>query len=348
MASSSNTTIQHFTHCHPLTKLSANKEFLCHGCGILGDGTRYRCEPCDFDLHDHCGTCPMELSSFMHEHGLKLVLHKLQDTRQNDRVCDLCGDTVERLVYRCNLCEFVVHPLCTQLPQYVRHVMHKDHPLRLQGSVPGRCMVCKDTCESWHYRCGICCFDLHLECVLSPCEEATTTSTPRSLTTPAPPPSASPFFGYGAIPPPTYHAYGYGATPPPPPYGYGATPPPHHAYGYGAIPPPPPYGYGATPPPHHAYGYGATPPPPYGYGAIPPPTTYFGYASGVPFVSPYFGPYAHGHGIPYSPGVSNVNSQHTNTSQVHASGGKFRKKMYAIIGSLTLGVLSNGVAEAIF
>ncbi|XWS55622.1 hypothetical protein CRYUN_Cryun09bG0016600 [Craigia yunnanensis] len=311
MASSSNKTIQHFTHCHSLTKLSANTEFLCDGCRILGNGTRYRCEPCDFDLHYHCGTCPMELSSFMHEHGLKLVLHKLQDTRQNDRFCDLCGDTVEGLFYRCNLCDFDVHPPCTQLPQYVRHVMHKDHPLRLQGSVPGRCMVCKDTCASWHYGCGICCFDLHLECVLSPCEEATRTSTPRSLKTPAPPPSASPFFD------------------------------PYYAYGYGVIPPPP----------------------------------YFAYACGVSFVPPYFGPYAHGYGIPYSSvvynvnsqhinssqvpyahgygipyssGVYNVNSQHINSSQVQASGGKVRKKMYAIIGNLTLGVLSNAVFGTLF
>ncbi|XVF08163.1 hypothetical protein REPUB_Repub06bG0202400 [Reevesia pubescens] len=225
MAPLSKKTVQHFTHCHTLTEVSASTEFLCNGCMTLGFGTRYRCEPCDFDLHDHCATCPTELSSFMHDHGLKLVVRKPQATRQNDRVCDLCGDPVEGLFYRCKLCEFDVHPLCTQLPENVRHVMHKDHPLRLQRSVPGNCMVCKDTCTSWHYRCGICCFDLHLECVLAPCEEAaTTTSTPRSLKTPAPPPSAPPFFdscngyGYGAIPPPPYFAYANYGVPFAPPY----------------------------------------------------------------------------------------------------------------------------------
>ncbi|XVF76688.1 hypothetical protein PTKIN_Ptkin13bG0286800 [Pterospermum kingtungense] len=196
MASLSKKTIQHFTHCHSLTELSANKEFLCDGCNTLGNGIRYRCERCDFDLHDHCGTCPMELSSFMHQHGLKLVLCK----QQLGRVCDLCDDPVEGLFYRCNLCDFDVHPPCTKLPQYIRHVMHKDHPLRLQaGSVPGTCMVCKDTCTSWHYRCGICGFDLHLECVLAPCKQVTKTS----LKTPAPPQSASPFLD-------PYYAYGYG------------------------------------------------------------------------------------------------------------------------------------------
>ncbi|XVF55198.1 hypothetical protein PTKIN_Ptkin06aG0017600 [Pterospermum kingtungense] len=81
------------------------------------------------------------------------------------RVCDLCVDPVEGLFYRCKLCEFDVHPLCTQLPEHVRHVMHKDHPLRLQRSVPAPCA-----------------------------EETTTTSTPRSAKRPAPPPSAPPFF----------------------------------------------------------------------------------------------------------------------------------------------------------
>ncbi|XVE61950.1 hypothetical protein DITRI_Ditri06bG0079500 [Diplodiscus trichospermus] len=234
MAPLSKETIEHFTHNgHPLTEVSTNTEFLCNGCSTLGFGTRYRCERCDFDLHERCATCPLELSSFMHEHPLKLVVRKPQATCQNDRVCDLCSDPVEGLFYRCKQCEFDVHPLCTQLPEYVRHVMHKDHPLRLQRLVPGRCMVCKDTCSSWHYRCGNCCFDLHLECVLAPCAEATTTkSASRSLTTPAPPPSASPFsdafnaFGYGAILPSPYFAYSCMVPRPPPCFG-----PCAHGYG---------------------------------------------------------------------------------------------------------------------
>ncbi|MBA0666412.1 hypothetical protein Goklo_002824 [Gossypium klotzschianum] len=47
-------------------------------------------------------------------------------------VCDLCGNLVEGLFYRCKLCKFNAHTLCTQLPEYVRHVMHTDNPLRLQ------------------------------------------------------------------------------------------------------------------------------------------------------------------------------------------------------------------------
>ncbi|KAK8359714.1 hypothetical protein V6Z11_A04G115600 [Gossypium hirsutum] len=101
MAPLSKKTIQHFTHFHPLTKVSANTKFLCDGCRTLGFGTRYRRKPCDFDLHDHCANSPLEISSFMHQ-------------------------------YVCKLCEFYVHTFCTQLLEYVRHVMHTNHPLRLQ------------------------------------------------------------------------------------------------------------------------------------------------------------------------------------------------------------------------
>ncbi|KAE8662759.1 Pyrroline-5-carboxylate synthetase isoform 1 [Hibiscus syriacus] len=208
-------TIQHFTHSHSLREVSADSEFLCGGCKTLGSSFRYGCELCDFDLHDHCGTCPIELSSFLHEHGLKLVIRKPKATRQNDRFCDLCGDLVEGLFYRCSICDFDVHPLCTQLPEDVRHAMHPYHPLRLQRSVPGRCMVCNDTCKSWHYRCGLCSFDLHLECVLSPCKGAMpATSTARSLPMPPPSPVFSHCYGYdyGAnpFPPPPNSAYAYG------------------------------------------------------------------------------------------------------------------------------------------
>lgn len=116
--------------------------------------------------------------------NLSFASHRL---RARTTVSVTCVATLSKgFFYRCKLCEFDVLPLCNQLPEYVRHMMHKDHPLRLQRSVPGRCRVRKDTCTSWHYRCEICCFDLHLECVLAPCAEVTTTtSTPRSLKTPA-------------------------------------------------------------------------------------------------------------------------------------------------------------------
>ncbi|KAK4419026.1 putative nucleoredoxin 1-1 [Sesamum alatum] len=171
MAPLPKSSIVHFTHpAHTLTAVDDQRDYLCNGCKTLGNGKRYRCQRCDFDLHDYCGTCPRLLSSFMHKkHALSLVTRKAQGARQVDRICDVCRDPVEGLFYRCKECEFDVHPLCTQLPEKLQHALHKIHPLILQSStVPGFCGVCGGSCSSWRYRCEVCNFDIHLECVLVP------------------------------------------------------------------------------------------------------------------------------------------------------------------------------------
>ncbi|XP_059288546.1 protein VACUOLELESS GAMETOPHYTES-like [Lycium ferocissimum] len=176
-----NSTIQHFTHPkHTLTLFDSHTKYLCDGCKIHGIGKRYRCHGCDFDLHEHCGTCPMNLSSFLHpDHSLKLVVCKQpHGNRQFNRICNVCCDSVEGMYYRCELCDFDVHPLCTQLPETLRHALHQAHPLRLMGSAePGTCAVCRGACgaSSWRYRCALCGFDIHIGCVLIQCEKRTTT-----------------------------------------------------------------------------------------------------------------------------------------------------------------------------
>ncbi|KAE8693498.1 putative Cysteine/Histidine-rich C1 domain family protein [Hibiscus syriacus] len=347
MATLSNETVQHFTLCcHPLTEVSADTEFLCGGCRTLGSGTRFRCEPCGLDLHHHCADCPTEISSFMHQHSLQLVGCK------TDRVCDLCDDPVEGLFYRCELCDFNVHPICTQLPQYTRHAMHnKDHLLWLEISVPIGCMVCKEMCSSWRYRCKDCSFHLHLDCILAPCEEERT----RSLGTIAPPPpSAWPpayncGYGYGGIPPPPQnivhppfppHVHGYGGIPlPPQHFAHPSFPP--HVHGYGGIPPPPQYFSHPSSTPHvHGY-WGIAPPPQYfaqtsfpphdhGNGSIAPPPQHFAQTS--------FPPQGHGYGAPYS------NHAQSSGDQVGGHGGKVLKRIYAIVQSLALGVSCNLIA----
>ncbi|KAK4342851.1 hypothetical protein RND71_038667 [Anisodus tanguticus] len=174
-----NITIQHFTHPkHSLTLFDSNAKYLCDGCKIPGIGKRYRCHGCDFDLHEHCGTCPMNLSSFLHPyHSLKLVVRKPRGDCRLDLICNVCCDSVEGLFYRCELCDFDVHPLCTQFPETLRHVLHQAHPLRLMGSAePGTCVVCRGACvaSSWRYRCALCGFDIHMLCVPIRCEKRTT------------------------------------------------------------------------------------------------------------------------------------------------------------------------------
>ncbi|EYU41772.1 hypothetical protein ABFS82_10G027500 [Erythranthe guttata] len=160
---------------HPLTPINGDEEYLCDGCKTTGGpGKRFRCthRGCDFDLHDYCATCPRHLTSYMHKtHALELMMRKGQSHRVHNRVCDICKDPVEGLFYRCEVCGFDVHPLCTQLPEKLHHALHKSHRLTLRSSrAAGSCAVCRTPCGSatWRYRCDDCNFDIHLECILKP------------------------------------------------------------------------------------------------------------------------------------------------------------------------------------
>ncbi|XP_059637756.1 protein VACUOLELESS GAMETOPHYTES-like [Cornus florida] len=146
-------------------------------CNFKGIHKGYRCNLCNFNLHQYCGTCPRILFSFMHPHPLILLTGLSPDDTVRIS-CNVCGDHVDGLVYRCHHCDFDVHPLCTQLPQYVRHVYDPLHPLRLiRSSSQVLCAVCGGSCTSWHYSCGVCGFDIHFQCVVvsAPSDPATVT-----------------------------------------------------------------------------------------------------------------------------------------------------------------------------
>ncbi|VVB02555.1 unnamed protein product [Arabis nemorensis] len=164
---SSSRLVQHFTHVHPLTKVDGFGEFICNGCKTYGFGKTYRCVSCNYDLHDHCATCPPTLLSFMHpQHPLRLFFRGPEQTQRNRRLCDICDESVEGLYYHCEPCGFDVHPLCTRLPQHVRHVPHPAHDLELSNwGASNTCQVCRGTIRSWRYKCGLCRLDVHMECV---------------------------------------------------------------------------------------------------------------------------------------------------------------------------------------
>ncbi|MBA0750781.1 hypothetical protein Gogos_002168 [Gossypium gossypioides] len=200
MAPLSKKTIQHFTHCHPLTKVSTNTEFLCDGCRTLGFGTRYRCEPCDSNLHDYCANSPLEISSFMHQHvsaTCVATLSKAFSIENHVKKEMICSNSMARPLL---ICEFDVIRLLIWKLSYKHSEKYR---------VDTKWCVGLDGY-------GICCSDLHIECVLVPCEEEMMMSVPRSLKTPVPPPLASSLsfdayytYGYGVIPPPLYFEYAY-------------------------------------------------------------------------------------------------------------------------------------------
>ncbi|OEL33716.1 hypothetical protein BAE44_0005266 [Dichanthelium oligosanthes] len=164
-------TIRHDAHKeHPLLlgdfgrSSDAHGAFTCDGCGCPGAGPRYRCDACDFDLHELCATPPGTASFFFHgQHPLALEL--AVDDRDPARRCDICNTDIRGMHYRCRPCGFDVHPVCSQLPGAAVSPLHPEHLVMLSVDGPEECARCGADCV-WRYRCGVCGFNLHPKCLL--------------------------------------------------------------------------------------------------------------------------------------------------------------------------------------
>ncbi|KAI3981847.1 hypothetical protein MKX01_017264 [Papaver californicum] len=196
-------TLRHFTHSHVLFKLpldqalnSESSRFICDGCSLYVSGTVYYCKQCDFGLHEDCATCPEYLTSIFHpNHELERIWEGLEEDYGLLRPCNLCGDQVKGLFYKCShgAAEksyddddgdhyFFIHPTCSKLPSQVI--------LKLQ-SVPdipdAPCAICRNLVSSspWSYRSappyGL---NIHPQCVTLPSDDnhqVQTTGTSRSV-----------------------------------------------------------------------------------------------------------------------------------------------------------------------
>uniref|UniRef100_J3MSV0 DC1 domain-containing protein n=1 Tax=Oryza brachyantha TaxID=4533 RepID=J3MSV0_ORYBR len=86
---------------------TAGEMFQCDGCMERGHGPRYRCEPCNFDLHTCCALAPEAMEHHRLFPGCRFVLLRepLAAATANARgtLCDACGDRLHArgLVYHC-------------------------------------------------------------------------------------------------------------------------------------------------------------------------------------------------------------------------------------------------------
>ncbi|KAJ4767349.1 Cysteine/Histidine-rich C1 domain family protein [Rhynchospora pubera] len=160
-------TITHFTHPeHQLLLTHKSSKFWCDLCKISGTGLRYRCETCDFDLHESCTTYPEILSFYAHPwHKLALADHSAS-TVGSAICCDLCREPVKGFYYKCTPCGFYLHPHCSLSPRLVHSRFHPDHMLMLVPTA-GSCSACNKDLMVWTYRCGMCSVNLHYKCLLT-------------------------------------------------------------------------------------------------------------------------------------------------------------------------------------
>ncbi|XP_066342497.1 uncharacterized protein [Miscanthus floridulus] len=176
----------HFSHPQHELKLRTKYHLprLCDLCGEKLTGSGYSCHHrlCGFDLHEECAKYPETLSSFFAHPWHDLTLARTDDDGR--RVCDLCREEVPAgvFLYHCAPCGFGVHPRCSRLPQTASSNLHPDHSLTALPDV-GACAACREPCFVWVYRCGLCNFDLHIECLHGARPSTTTTITAAATTT---------------------------------------------------------------------------------------------------------------------------------------------------------------------
>uniref|UniRef100_A0A8I6X3Y9 DC1 domain-containing protein n=2 Tax=Hordeum vulgare subsp. vulgare TaxID=112509 RepID=A0A8I6X3Y9_HORVV len=151
---------------HPLVlRRVAGAGFRCNGCGCNGTGFRYRCDACDFDLHELCATCPP--TTLLPIHGQHPLTFEPAVVSDEGRFCHLCETAIEGMHYRCRATDFDVHPICSQLPAVAVSPLHPEHLVVLTVAHPTKCTRCSDVCL-WRYRCNPCGVNLHPRCLLGP------------------------------------------------------------------------------------------------------------------------------------------------------------------------------------
>lgn len=111
---------------HPEHKLELINSYLhsytCDGCKEKGSGPRYRCESCDYDLHEAC----MFPSSTTHHEFFKdstfrffkkppTLCNTYNCKKDHKRYCDACTKPIKGFAYQSEEKKFDLHPCCMNL-----------------------------------------------------------------------------------------------------------------------------------------------------------------------------------------------------------------------------------------
>ncbi|KAK1570658.1 hypothetical protein Q3G72_005365 [Acer saccharum] len=104
-------------HPHNLERKIYYNQYGCDGCRGSGFGLRsFKCEQCDFDLHDECAHVKQTTThDFYKENIFKFFP---QPTDHHSKIhCAVCGYSVQGFVFYCEELELCIHPCCHSLPK---------------------------------------------------------------------------------------------------------------------------------------------------------------------------------------------------------------------------------------
>ncbi|KAH7537214.1 hypothetical protein FEM48_Zijuj03G0068900 [Ziziphus jujuba var. spinosa] len=149
---------------HILMLKSSDVPYKCDGCKELGFGPCFKCEDCNFHLHEECA---LASKSSYHPLLKRCELRFCEET-YGGRYCDACGKDVMGFVYQCTHDNaHDLHPCCLKLQ---RIIIGDGFELRLSDKVPSKCLKCNSKeisrgIKGWSYvsSCGEYCY--HVACV---------------------------------------------------------------------------------------------------------------------------------------------------------------------------------------
>jgi hypothetical protein len=162
------TEIEHSSHSHVLVLKSAQEPYKCDGCKEVGFGPCFKCEECNFNLHEECAR---PQPSGFHPFFPKCDFRFYENTPRpghRDRICDACGKDVQGFVYQ-SLDKHAndLHPCCMNLQ---RTLIGDGVTLHLRDNVATKCLKCgcKEASinfKGWSYESSCGQYSYHVACV---------------------------------------------------------------------------------------------------------------------------------------------------------------------------------------
>ncbi|KAL2939311.1 putative nucleoredoxin 1-2 [Bienertia sinuspersici] len=176
--------IKYATHPHPLVYTESDyKRFICDVCSRKGEGKRYRCEQCNFDLHKICAQSPItwllhqmppkEIERFgIHHNVIRTFSHPQHSVivvyKEKLFTCDHCNNVGNGPRYYCDTCNVMLHQVCAEHPTKLISHLHPRHELELKlrphNKYCKQCGTRDGDKNNRMYSCKYCDFHMHPEC----------------------------------------------------------------------------------------------------------------------------------------------------------------------------------------
>ncbi|KAI4383497.1 hypothetical protein MLD38_009330 [Melastoma candidum] len=139
----------------------------CRVCSKAIKGLGYQCKllECSFQLHKWCAQLPTKMQHPFHpKHPLELQPVPPGGSQE----CSACRKEFVGYELSCVEDGFHLDSKCAFLVPTLKHPLHEHHLTLFEETRNFHCNVCGEVCKSEYYRCPMCNFNLHTDCLPLP------------------------------------------------------------------------------------------------------------------------------------------------------------------------------------